>query len=436
MGIEANVSEEEYRGWLWWVAALVTVAVVIFSAVVLFRPLPPREFVLATGPPGGAYEEAGRRYQALLAKQGVQLRLRATAGAIENLTLLDDGRSGVSAGFVQSGTTSEGASPDLVSLGAVFNESLWFFCRCQTSRLAFHEMEGRKISIGPEGSATRALSLKLLTLNQVDTSRLSLLALPLEEAAQRLLDGTIDASVMLTWWDSPVVRRLLASPDVNLIGYPRADAYVVLFPFLEKVVIPMGVGNLALNRPPEDVTILRAKASLVVRKDLHPALQYVLIQAAQTASSTSLGFDPSGSFPAAVSVDLPLSDEAASFYKRGPGLLQRNLPFWLAELIERLAVGLLPLFGVLFPLWSIAPRAFGWYMNRRIYRHYQELKQIEREAHRQGGGAWPAELRQRLARLEKRVTDLQAPAAFAAAKYQLKSHIRQAAESDRGGTPA
>ena len=52
-------------------------------------------------------------------------------------------------------------------------------------------------------------------------------------------------------------------------------------PHLSKVQLPMGVANLALNRPSQDVTLVAPKAQLVVRSDLHPALQYLLIDAAE-----------------------------------------------------------------------------------------------------------------------------------------------------------
>jgi TRAP-type uncharacterized transport system substrate-binding protein len=407
----------------WWVAAVVTLIVIAISGMALFQPLPPARFVLATGPPGGAYETAGKRYQELLAESGVRVELRPTQGAVENLTLLNDPASGVSAGFVQSGTTTAAASPALVSLGAMFEEPLWFFCRCETGAVPIQTLRGRTMSIGPEGSGTRALALEILAMNEIEPTQLTLLDLPPEQAAARLLDGSIDAAAILTTWETTFVRELLASPNVQLLGFPRADAYVALLPYLDKLTIPMGVGNLALNRPDHDVVVIGTKASLAARKSLHPALQYLLIEAAQRSGGTPGALTGPLTFPAALAIDLPLSDEARSYYKSGPTFLQRYLPFWLAELAGRLAVGLLPLVGVLYPMWSIAPKAYGWIMRRRIYLHYLELKVLELEVHGVKPGSVVPDLAQRLDSLERRVTDLRVPAPFSAEKFQLKSHI-------------
>src|SRR5262245_18917990 len=160
---------------------------------------------------------------------------------------------------------------------------LWFFHRGVITGLEV--LRGRKISIGPEGSGTRALALELLARNGIDPRFADLLPLTPQEAGERLIRGEIDAALMLASWDSPMVRRLLSDENIGLASFPRADAYVALYPFLNKLTVPAGVGDLAKNRPPADVILFAPKTSLVVRKDLHPAIQYLLLDAAQQIHS-------------------------------------------------------------------------------------------------------------------------------------------------------
>ena len=116
-----------------------------------------------------------------------------------------------------------------------------------------------------------------------------MLALPPQEAADKLLAGDIDAMAMLASWDAPMVQQLVADERVKLLNLARADAYVALYPFLSKATVPRGVGDLAKDLPPADVTLFASKASLVVRKDLHPAIQYLLLStAAQIHSGVSI----------------------------------------------------------------------------------------------------------------------------------------------------
>lgn len=399
------------------------VVIVLWIAFVILRTLPPHTLVMATGPEGGAYHEIAQRYREILAQSGVELRLLPTAGALENLALLRDSRSRVSVGFLQGGTTNEKDSPDLASLGTIFYEPLWFFYHDGYMGRGWEGLRGKRISIGPEGSGTRALSLELLARNGISKRFAELLPLTPKEAGEKLVRGEIDAALMLTSWDSPVVQRLLADRTIELASFPRADAYVALYPFLNKLVVPAGVGDLAKNRPSRDALLLAPKASLVVREDLHPAIQYLLLDAAVQIHSGPGMFQKAGQFPAAESVDLPLSDEARQFYKTGRPFLQRYLPFWLAIFLARLLFLLIPVVGILYPLARFVPALYGWKMQRSIFRLYGELRFIEHDLESRVEGEGLDDLKERLDRLEEKTNRLRVPVIYANMRYILWVHI-------------
>jgi hypothetical protein len=206
------------------------------------------------------------------------------------------------------------------------------------------------------------------------------------------------------------------------VGFPSADSYVALYPFLTKLILPAGVGNMATNRPPTDVNLIAPKTSLIVRRDLHPAIQYLLLEAASEVHSPPGIFQKSAQFPAPETFDLPLAHDALQFYKSGIPFLQRYLPFWLAILASRLLVLLIPLLGVAYPLLRFAPALWGWSMRRRIFRLYGELKFIEAESENRRGGV-SNDLIAQLERLEERADRLQVPNAFAHLLYDLRDHI-------------
>ena len=56
----------------------------------------------------------------------------------------------------------------------------------------------------------------------------------------------------------------------------------------------------------------------------------------------------------------------------GP-FLQHNLPFWMASLVGRLLVLLIPIVAVLYPLMRFLAALYGWLMRRKIARLYGEL---------------------------------------------------------------
>ncbi|UCD69650.1 MAG: C4-dicarboxylate ABC transporter substrate-binding protein, partial [Betaproteobacteria bacterium] len=234
--------------------------------------------------------------------------------------------------------------------------------------------------------------------------------------------GDLDFVGMSQPWDAEIVQRLLRDPRIETISWSRADAHVALRPFLTKKILPRGVADLANDLPRGDVTLVASKASLIVRDDLHPALQHLFLQAASEIHSSPGVFNKAGEFPAAEPVDLPLSDIARDYYRSGQPFLQRYLPFWLAAFTGRLLVLLIPIIGIAYPLFRLLPSLYGWSMRRRILRLYGELKFIEAdlETHR---SADPAAAVERLDRLEKRANRMRVPVAFTQMLYTLKQHI-------------
>ena len=255
-------------------------AVILLAAeLFIFATLPPRTVTMATGAAGGANHELGLRYRDILARSGVRLRLVNTTGSLDNLARLRDRRSGVQVGLIQGGTTTKDESPQVESLGTVFFEPLWVFYRSEIGR-GIEAFRGRRVSIGPEGSGGRALALEILKRTKVDAIVGELLGFPPQEAADKLIAGGIDIAFIVSGWESPVVRRLMEADEIEVVSVPRPDALVALYPFLNKVVLPTGVADLAANRPPADTILLAPKASLAVRGELHSAIQYLLLNAA------------------------------------------------------------------------------------------------------------------------------------------------------------
>ncbi len=352
----------------------------------------------------------------------MELKLVATAGSVENLSLLHDPRSGVNIALVQGGSVGK-ATTGLDSLGTLFYEPLWVFHRGALEGETLAALRGRKVSIGPIGSGSHALLLQLLKRNDLDREIGELLALAPHEAAAKLLAGEIDVAAMLSSWDAPVVQELITDERVMLFNLPRADAYVALYPFLSKTIVPRGVGDLAKDLPPADVTVFAAQASLVVQRDLHPAIQYLLLSTAAQLHSGAGMFHRAGRFPAPQGIELPLSSEAVHFYKSGQPFLQNNLPFWMASLVGRLLVLLIPIVAVLYPIMRLLPAVYGWAMRRKIARLYGELRFLDDEITVAGPQADAVALTSRLDHLERQANQLRMPIAYESMMFLLRNHI-------------
>jgi len=405
-----------------YLSAAATMAILLGAGVFVWESLPPRTIVMVTGAEGGANYGLGIRYQEALAREGVKLVLQPTTGSLDNLRRLRDSKSGVSAGFIQGGITTRTESPELESLGTIFYEPLWLFRRAEIGEGA-QGLRGRRLSIGPEGSGGRALALQILSKTRLDSIVGELLEFAPQVAAQKLIAGEIDAAFIVTGWESPVVQSLLNAKGIEADSYLHADALIAIYPFLHKLVLPAGVIDLSINRPPADVVLLAPKASLVVRSELHPALQYLLLDAAVQIHSQPGIFQKAGQFPAAEAIDLPLSAEAQRFYKSGRPFLQGYLPFWIATLVEQILVVLIPLAVLLYPAFKLLPQTYDWMMQLKITRLYDQIRSIESEMEAQGPGFDANALNAKLDQLDRLANHLRLPTVYASNLYTLRSHI-------------
>ena len=419
------VRDEAHARILKWILAIVLLVVLAGAAFFLFviRPAPPKFITMATGPEGSAYRLFGEKYRAALARHGVELRLVPTQGGVESLQKLDDAASGVAVALVQGGLTSARESPDLVSLGTMFYEPVWIFTTGHTPGRRAHDLVDKRVSLGPEGSGSRTLGLDLIQAVGLDASHMRIVDLPMRDMGAALQRGTLDVAILVAPWESPFVRELLAQDGVKTLSFPRADAHVALRPYLNKVVVPQGVADMAKNRPAADLVLVAPKTSLLVRKDLHPALQYLLLEAATESHSAPGIFQKAGQFPAAEPIDVPLSEEARQFYRTGPPFLLRYMPFWMAIFVGRLLVILIPVIGVMFPLFRLLPAFYGWYIRRRIFRLYGELKFIEAELDSPSAATGARGRLERLDRLEARANRLRVPVMFSHFLYTLRAHM-------------
>jgi TRAP-type uncharacterized transport system substrate-binding protein len=414
-------------------AVVVLTAVLTWLTFALFRPTPPRSVTMAIDPEGSFAAEVAKHYRDLLAQNGIDLKLAQSRGAVESVAWLQDPKSDVSIAIIPSGITSEQKSPKLISLGTLFYEPLWAFSRGRILRSP-QELHGLRISIGPEGSGSHALAEAFFVrVGIIDQKSATLLSLPPKDSAAKLQSGGIDAVILLAAWEDPVVHELLTANGVNLDSVPRADAFVALYPFLHKLTLPAGVADMKGNRPPNDVILLATKESLIVRGDLHPAIQYLLLEAASQVHSGAGLFHAAGEFPASEMIDVPLGRHARQFYKTGPPFLQRHLPFWLVVLMQQLVVLLIPAVGVVYPILRFSPTLYRWLQQERINKLYFELISLEDEMVSAPLNPTSNYI-ERLDRLEDRASRVSLPISFQPLVYALRLHIglvRRSVEKQR-----
>ena len=397
---------------------LLLVLVGFILAYQFVEPSPPQTITIATGSEQGAYYKYAQAYARILKRDGITLNVIATAGSSYNIIKLAD--NSVDVGFVQGGITS--TNPEVRTLGSLYYEPVWIFQRKGLGLKYMRDFKGKKINIGVSGSGTNTLARALLDLNGINDSTATFVQDSAEKSLPALLSGQLDIMYMVASPDAGLVRKMLVDKRVELMNISRAKAYSRVLPYLTDISLPAGVVNMAQNIPSTDVTLLSTTANLVVRPDLHPALVSLLMQAITEVHGGHSLFNRAGEFPSTKYLGFTLHKSAQHFYKNGPPFLQRFLPFWAANLVDRLKIMLLPLIGLLLPMFKIMPPFYRWGMRRRIFRWYSELRQVDPEyttLHERDISKY----RKELDRIEDEVARVDVPLSYADELYSLRLHI-------------
>jgi hypothetical protein len=415
----------------------------LVTAYWVLDPSPPRRVVIATGAEQGAYAEFGKRYVELLKADGIQVELRTTQGSAENLALLRDPSSGVDIAFVQGGADRQGgpqqdADAGLVSLGSLFYEPVWLFYREDARRrrlgdLPFDslaQLPGWRINIGTPGSGIAVLTERLIEANHLEPLQLDLVRLGMTPGVVALLEGSLDAMVIVSAPESLMVQMLLRTPGIGLVDFAQVEAYARLFGFMSPVTLPRGVVDLGRDMPARDVHLMAPTGTLVARDSTHPALIQLFVQAAAQVHGGAGWFQQKGEFPNARNTERPLAAEAERFYRNGVPFLQRYLPFWLANLFERMWPVLVTIIAVLLPLSRMLPPLYEFRVRSRVFRWYGQLRAVETQL----GQRDPGELARELDALEQRVSRIAVPLSYVDELYALRSHIHLV--RDRLSVPA
>lgn len=403
-------------------ALLITVIgfVIAFQFV---EPEPPRHITMATGPAEGAYYRLALRYQEILAREGIKLELLETAGSEENLQLLQQPDTPVELAFFQGGAGLKQQPDGIESIGSVFFEPIWLFWRDNApDQLA--PLHGKRIAAGEQGSGTREAMQYLFKANGLDSSEVEAVALSGSEATRALLDGEVDVAAFVSVYDNAYIHELLLADGIALMHFDRGEAYQRRFRFLSRVSLPRGFASLERDLPRADVPLIAMVANLVIRDSLHPALIALVSSAAKEIHSPGDVFSRPHQFPSVDNVVLPLNEDARRYITKGPPLLQRYLPFWLAIAIDRLTVLLIPLVTLLYPLFKVLPPTYRWRIRKRIYRYYRALLDIDAILSNDPDDQQVERCRKRLKAIAGELNTLSVPISYADNLYNLKMHLK------------
>jgi TRAP-type uncharacterized transport system substrate-binding protein len=378
---------------------------------------------MATGFKGSSFEYFGRQYREIFARSNIELELRETVGAVENVKLLQDPKSGVQIALMLGGVSDGKRAPGLLSLGSVYNNPYWIFYSSNEPFERLSQLIGKRIAVGPIGSGTRAAAEKILGKAGVNSDSATLLPFGGSAAVDAMSDDKVDAVWIFGAPDSTAVHSFLNNPNVRIMGFQTAEALTRVFPELARLVLPQGIIDIYRNIPPNDVPLIGSTSKVLVRSDLHPEIVQLLLQTMVEVHSGANIFQRAGEFPNSTDLEYPVAPAAIDFYRNGASFMQRHVPLWLSVHAQRAIAVLVTAIALGLPMFRFLPLAYNWLTRRRLFYWYAQLKKLEASFDTSPVDQHLAETQAEIERIEEAVSHISFPLTFSDQLYNLRSHI-------------
>ena len=408
------------------VSVLMGLIAALFTGIWFILPQPPQTLTIATGFPDGLYSQFANHLKTELEKEKITLQIRNTGGSVDNLALINDPNSGIDLAIVQSGVGDPVKYPELLSLAGIFYEPLWVWYRQPAftkeggALTQLSQLQGKRISIGNDGSGTQILSNAILKLNEINADLVKLEKLKPDESIEKLQKGELDVAFIVAAGEAPILKKFYQIPGIRLMNFDQAEAYTRVLPYLDRIDIPRGIISIAHDQPKQDIRTIASTATLVARNDINPATVSLLLGASYDILRNYSRLQKPGQFPSSKGLDFPMDMDAEIFLRDGPSFFYRHLPFWGAVWVERFIKILIPLLIVLIPVFTYLPAIFNLSLKVKLSRLYKILKNIEKRSNSPDNYLL---LHTELLNLEKRIQQIKVSAMQSKEVYDLKAHV-------------
>ncbi len=397
-----------------WLPILIAIIGLSWLVLKILEPAQIRTLSIATGSSNGIYYLKANQYSNLLIEEGFKVDILKTAGSVENLQLLKEGKADIA--FLQGGVADKRAKEELRTISNIYFEPVWIFHHKSHKPIEYlNDLAHKRVSIGAKGSGTIALAKELLEATKIDINSTNIKQLDTKSAYEAFKRGELDAFFIVTAASSPLIQEILQDPNIALTKLKRVKALQKHFKFLTQITIPEGSISLVKNIPSKDIKLIATTAALVVKKDLDDTLVRFMTMQVTKAIREGKDFQKVSN----KNLDIPMHEESKNYFLTGDSWLEKIFPYWVASNIDRLKFLLIPILTLLIPAAKSLLPLYRWRIRSRIYRWYKELDRLENDMKMLS--------QKKIEGLENLLTEINdqtdVPLAYMGELYALKLHI-------------
>ncbi len=416
------------RWWLFYLPVLLCAALAIGWAVTIWHVLPPHKVVISGGSPQHSYSRLAQRYAEHLERMGIHTEIVYSTSEADSLAQLVSPLDAASVGFAN--TVFAAQSGKLEALAVIGQEPIWIFSSLN-GPTSLANAKGLRIAVGP-GTASTANAAKLLLAHAgVKANDVHFDALTGIAAAEALVDGRVDMVFQVASEDSLAVQMLTRMGGIQLLSVDNASSLASQERPLQLLLLPQGVIELRGDVPPRDLTMISLQTHLLVKPNVHPALQRALLMAAAEIHEEPSFLQRHGQYPSFRGGDFKMSPVARAYSLGTRPWMETLLPYGKAQQAELLIYAILPILALTLFVLTWIPRVFDWRINTGLNHFYGELKFLEHEMTAVATDS-PIALKgllERLDSIEQKVVAMDLPDEYSERWYTLREHLAAARDS-------
>jgi uncharacterized protein len=409
-------------------SAALAIAAFVWLGWYVFPPAP-SHITITSGAAEGMYHQHALRYAEFFTRHGLTAQVLTSAGSAQNIERLRDKQQPAQVGFVQGGfgqleRVKAGENRTGIQILANIDiEPVWIFSRI-ASLDSLPQLQGLRVSIGAQGSGSRAMALQLLAQVRLEPKDLVLSEASGLAAAKALEEGKLDVAIFVAAPKAQVVKTMLRIPGVYLVQLKHSTALTERLPYLGPRLIAQGMLDETTAQPGKDMMLLTTLASVVVSESLHPALKRLTTAAAMEIHNEATLLARAGEFPVLKQADFPSAPEARNTLLHGLPWIEQKLSLNQAQWFWRVVLLALPLMLLVWLVCSIVPAYLRWILESHINRWYGELKFIEYDMEQAKLSVFDTiRFSKQLQNVDAALSKFEAPQDFMQRLYMLRQHI-------------
>ena len=422
------------RWWLFYLPVLLCSALALWWASTRWQVLPPSHVVISGGSMQHSYSRLAQRYAEQLERVGIRAEIVYAASEADAFAQLANIHDVASVGFANSvyaGSTGKASNVDSVeALAVIGQEPIWIFSKLN-GPATLANIKGLRIAVGPDTASTANVARILLANAGLKSGDVRFDTQTDMAAAEALIDGRVDVVFQVAGEDSPAVQMLTRMGGIQLLNIDNANSLMSQERPLQLLLLPQGVIELRGDVPPRDLTLISLQTHLLVKPEVHPALQRALLLAAFEIHEEPTFLQRHGQFPSFRGSDFKLSPTARAYSLGARPWMETLLPYGKAQWAELLIYAVLPILVLTFIVLTWIPRLFDWRINAGLNHFYGELKFLENEIPGVATDS-PIALKgllERLDNIEQKVVAMDLPDEYSERWYTLREHLATARDS-------